>query len=150
MIFLEGEDVKQAVVERLLEVFPNVAVYKEAVTNVAYPHFFVNQVTLIDLEERKNVHLLHYSIEIRYRITPDSSTDLTLQRDLDNIGLKLLQSFDIIDLEDEKVRCTDKSIEKNDGVLFFYFGVQIMARKVVTDNSELQRKLTITMELSEV
>lgn len=147
MILIEGEDVKQAIVERLLQVFPNVAVYKEATTNVDYPHFFVYQINLIDSEERKDYHLLYYSMEVRYRVAPDASTDLTLQRDLDNIALKLSQSFNIIDLEDEKVRCIDKSIGKNNGVLQFYFTIRIMVKEVSDEQYVKQNELNVQIDL---
>ena len=148
MIYLEGEDVKQAIVERLLEMFPNVAVYKEATTNVSYPHFFVYQINLIDSDERKDYHLLYYSMEIRYRVASDPTTDLTLQRDLDNIALKLSQSFNIINLEGDKVRCIDKSITKNDGVLQFYFAIQMMVKEVSDEQGTVQNTLDVQIELS--
>lgn len=148
MTYIEGEDVKQAVVERLLEVFPNITVYKEASSTPEYPHFFVYQIIILDDEERKDYHILNYSMEVRYRVKSDPSTDLTLERDLDNIGLKLLQSFNIIDLEDEKVRCFDKTISKEDGVLHFLFTIRIMAKKVSEESSVKQQKLNLQMDLN--
>ena len=53
MIELTGENVKQAIVQQLLKTFPNVKVYKEAITNPQYPHFFVYQISVVDAEERK-------------------------------------------------------------------------------------------------
>lgn len=150
MVMLEGEDVKQAVVETLLSTFPGIPVYKESSSNVVYPHFFVYQIIVLDQEERKNVHLLDYYMEIRYRVKSDPSTDLTLERDLDNIGLKLLQSFDIIDLEGEKVRCIEKSTSKTDGILHFFFTIRMMVKKVSNEEDVKQQKLGIQMELSEI
>lgn len=147
MVIIESEDVKQAIVERLLEVFPDVAVYKEANTNVTYPHFFVDQMNVVDVGERKDYHLLYYYMEIRYRNVADPSTDLSLRNHLDEIGLKLLQNFNIINLEDEKVRCTDKSYEKNEGVLQFYVTIQIMAKELSSDEYEKQNTLDIEIEL---
>ena len=147
MVILEGEDVKQAIVERLLVLFPGVSVYKESSSKVSYPHFFVYQITVIDQEERKDVHLLDYYMEIRYRVNNDPSTNLALERDLDNIGLKLLQGFDIIDLESEKVRCIEKSTSKTDGILHFFFTIRLMVKNVPDDGIK-QQKLGIQMELS--
>ena len=146
MVIIESEDVKQAVVERLLQVFPNVSVYKEASSVVTYPHFFVYQVIVLDDEDRKDVHILDYTMEIRYRVASDPTTDLTLERDLDNMGLKLLQQFNIIDFEGEKVRCTEKYINKADGILHFFFTIKLMVRKV-SEPQVKQNTLGVQMEL---
>lgn len=143
---IESEDVKQAIAERLLELFPDIAVYKEAKTNVVYPHFFVYQINIMSEKERKDHEILYYMMEIRYRVAPDPSTDLTLQRDLDEIALKLLQGFDIIEMEDEKVWCTDKSTEKSDGVLLFTMTIAIMVKKVSDEESVKQNTLSVKME----
>ena len=146
MIVIESEDVKQAIVERLLEAFPGISVYKEASSVVDYPHFFVYQIIVLDDEDRKDVHILDYSMEIRYRVANDPSTDLTLERDLDNMGLKLLQQFNIIDFEGEKVRCTEKSITKADGILHFFFTIRLMVKKV-SEPQVKQNTLAVQMEL---
>ena len=120
MTELKSEDVKQAIVQRLLEIAPNVAVYKEAKTAPEYPHFFVYQINLTDVEERKNYHILSYSMTVRYRVASDPSTDLKLEQNLDSMSLKLMRGFNIIDFGDGKIRCTEKSTEKVDGVLHFF------------------------------
>ena len=142
-MLIDSEDVKQAIVERLLKLFPNVAVYKEAKTNIVYPHFFVYQITLSSEEERKDYHLLSYSMEIRYRVASDSSTDLKLEQNLDNMGLKLLQDFNIIDFEEEKIRCKDKRYEKVDGVLHFFFTIDILTKYVSGEETIKQNKLSV-------
>lgn len=146
---IDSEDVKQAVVERLLEIFPDVAVYKEAKANVVYPHFFVYQVNLIDSGERMNHHLLYYSMEIRYRTAADSSTDLKLQQNLDNVGLKLSSNFNIIEFEDSKVKCIDKSTEKSDGSLLFYFGIRIPVTEVSYEEYVKQGRLSPRISIQE-
>ena len=142
-MLIDSEDVKQAIVERLLQLFPDIAVYKEAKTNIAYPHFFVYQINLSAEEERKNYFLLPYSMEIRYRVASDPSTDLKLEQNLDNMGLKLLLGFNIIDFENEKIRCKDKSYEKVDGVLHFFFTVDILAKLVSDEETIKQNKLNL-------
>lgn len=142
-MLIDSEDVKQAIVQKLLELFPDINVYKEAKTNIVYPHFFVYQINLSSEEERKDYFLLFYSMEIRYRLASDSSTDLKLEQNLDNMGLKLLQSFNIIDFEEEKIRCKDKRYEKVDGVLHFFFTVDILT-KIVSDEERIkQNKLSL-------
>lgn len=142
-MLIDSEDVKQAIVERLLELFPNIAIYKEAKTNIVYPHFFVYQITLSSEEERKDYYLLSYSMEIRYRVASDPSTDLKLEQNLDNMGLKLLQDFNIIDFEEEKIKCKDKRYEKVDGVLHFFFTVDILTKYVSGEETIKQNKLSV-------
>lgn len=146
-MIIDSEDVKQAITQRLLEIFPDITVYKEAKTNIVYPHFFVYQIKFSDTEERKDYHLLSYSMEIRYRVASDPSTDLKLEQNLDNIGLKLFQSFNIIDFENEKIKCKDKSIEKVDGVLHFLFTVDILAKLVSNEETIKQNKLTMEVKI---
>lgn len=147
-MLIDSEDVKQAIVQKLLELFPDITVYKEAKTNIVYPHFFVYQITLSAEEERKNYHLLSYSMEIRYRVASDSSTDLKLEQNLDSMGLKLLQGFNIIDFEEEKIRCKDKRYEKVDGVLHFFFTVDILAKIVSDEETVKQNKLSVEVKVN--
>ena len=150
MIELTGENVKQAIVQQLLKIFPGVKVYKEAITNPLYPHFFVYQISVSDTEERKNYHLMSYSMEIRYRITSDPSTDLKLEQNLDDMGMKLLQNFNIIDFDSEKIRVKEKNTEKVDGVLHFTFVIDILGKVIQNEESIKQNKLEVIIHGKEV
>lgn len=140
---LHSEDVKEAIIKRLLEIAPDVEVYKEATTNVKYPHFFVHQINITDEEERKDYHLLSYSMDIRYRTVSDPSTDLRLNQNLAEMGMKLLVNFNTIDFEDSKIRCKDKSIENQDGVLHFFTTLQILAKLDKNEENIKQNKLGV-------
>jgi len=137
-MLIDSEDVKQAIAQRLLNLFPNVTVYKEAKTNVLYPHFFIYQISITDTEERRDYHILSYSMEIRYRVASDPSTNLKLQQNIDEMSLKLLQNFNIIDFENEKIRVKNKTTEKVDGVLHFTFTIDILA-KIVSDEEQIKQ-----------
>lgn len=143
MTELNSEDVKQAIVQQLLKIAPNVVVYKEAKTTPEYPHFFVYQITLTDSEERKNHHILTYSMTVRYRVASDPSTDLKLEQDLDSMSLKLMQGFNIIDFGDGKIRCTEKSAEKVDGVLHFFCTLNALVKAVSDKETIKQNKLSL-------
>lgn len=147
-MLIDSEDIKQAIVQRLLELFPSANVYKEAKTKILYPHFFVYQIAVADEEERKDYHLLSYTMEIRYRVASDSSTDLKLEQNLDNMGLKLLQGFNIIAFENEKARCVEKSVEKQEGVLHFFFTIRVMAKFVSGEETIKQNKLALGVKLN--
>ena len=145
MIELTGENVKQAVVQQLLKIFPSIKVYKEAITTPQYPHFFVYQISVVDTEERKKYHLMSYAMDVRYRVKPDSSTDLKLEQNLDDMGMKLLQNFNIIDFADEKIRVKEKNTEKVDGVLHFTFNVDILGKEIPDEESVKQNKLEVVI-----
>ena len=52
-MIITSEDIKNSIISRLLELFPDVSVYKESKTNPSYPHFFVYQLNLsVDKERR--------------------------------------------------------------------------------------------------
>lgn len=145
MIELTGENVKQAIIQQLLKIFPSVKVYKEAITTPQYPHFFVYQISVVDTEERKKYHLMSYAMDVRYRVKPDSSTDLKLEQNLDDMGMKLLQNFNIIDFADEKIRVKEKNTEKVDGVLHFTFNVDILGKEIPDGESVKQNKLEVVI-----
>lgn len=145
MIELTGENVKEAVAQRLFDIFPDIKFYKESTTNPIYPHFFIYQISVADSEERKNYHLMSYAMEVRYRVKPDPSTDSKLELNLDDMGMKLLQNFNIIDFDDEKIKVKEKNIEKVDGVLHFTFIVDILAKVIPNEKSVKQNKMEVVV-----
>lgn len=147
MIKITGELIKQSIISELLRMFPEVSVYKEAKTSLSYPHFFIYQISLSDEQERKNYHILTYSMDIRYRVASDSSTDLKLQQNLDSVGIKLLNSFNVISCGDEFIRCENKSIEKEDGVLHFMFNIRIMVKNVSDEENISMNKLGMEVKI---
>lgn len=145
MIELTGESVKQAIIEQLIRIFPDVTPYKESITKINYPHFFVYQISVADSEERKNYHLMSYAMEVRYRIKPDPSTDSTLELNLDDMGMKLLRNFNVISFGDEKIRVKEKNVEKVDGVLHFTFNIDILAKEISDEKSVKQNKMEVVI-----
>lgn len=146
MISITGELIKQSIISELLRMFPEVSVYKEAKTSLSYPHFFIYQISLSDEQERKNYHILTYSMDLRYRVASDPSTDLKLQQNLDSVALKLLNSFNIISCRNEFIRCENKSIEKENGVLHFMFDIRIMVKNVSDEENNKFDKLKVEVK----
>ena len=141
---VKSEDVKQAITSRLIELFPGVNVYKEANSTVRYPHFFVSQINLSDEEERKNYHILTYSMDIRYRVASDPSTDLKLQQKLDSMSYSLLKGFNIIPLNDDNlIRVSEKNTEKVDGVLHFFCTLKLVVKNVSDETKDKLNKLEV-------
>lgn len=131
---LRSEEIKNAIAARLLEIAPNV--YKEASTSPKYPHFFIHLVSVSGEEQRKNHHILTYSLDLRYRVASDPSTDLRLEQKLDDIALKLMAGLNIIDCGDVKIRIEDKNYEKTDGVLHFFCKVIMQAKRNTNEETK--------------
>ena len=130
---LKSEDVKNAIINKLLDIAPQYDVYKEAVTSPKYPHFFVHLIKVDDTPLRAGYHNLRYSFDLRYRVASDPSADLRLQADLDEMALQLMTYFNLIECSDgTKYRVEEKDYEKTDGVLHFFFKVTAQI-KIVDD-----------------
>ena len=149
MTELKSEEIKNALIARLLELSPNTAVYRKAVTVPKYPHFFIHLISVSDEEDRKNYHLLTYSFDLRYRVASDSSTDLRLEQDLDAMALRLFSGLNIIDCTDVKVRIEDKNYEKTDGVLHFFCKVNMSVLDRDNKESPKQMNLKVLTDLKE-
>ena len=137
-----GESIKSALSIKLGEIFPNITRYKESITNLKYPHFFIYQTSLDVLHEEKNRYHLNYLINIRYRFVEDIETATNLQQQLDDIGLKLLSDLDYINLSlDETVkpvRILNPRFEKADGVLQFFCNILVRAKKPEIKDPEMK------------
>ena len=145
-MMIMSEDVKNAIIYKLLEIFPDISVYKEAKTSLSYPHFFVYQINFSCEEERKGYFFLDYSMDIRYRVASDSSTDLKLQQNLDNVSLLLFTYFDIIEINDLKIKCKNKRVEKVDGILHFLCDFRILCKLNKNEVFEKQNKLEVRID----
>lgn len=144
MSVLREEEIKNAIVARLMEMAPNCEVYKEATTVPVFPHFFVHLLEMSDEEDRRGIHLLNYSFDLRYRVKSDPSTDLKLEQDLDAMALKVLAGLNVIPCGERKIRVEGKRYEKVDGVLHLFCSVTMMV-VLPDDDSETvkQNKLDI-------
>ena len=87
-------------------------------------------------------------MDIRYRVVDDASTDLKLQQDLDRMILTLSSKFNIIEFEDSKVRCFEKSFEKVDGVLHFFFKIKLMIQDAMEKENNKLRNLELGVKLN--
>ena len=119
--------------------------YKEAATSPKYPHFFIHLVSVSDEEQRKNHHILTYSLDLRYRVASDPSTDLRLEQKLDEIALKLMAGLNIIDCGDVKIRIEDKNYEKTDGVLHFFCKVIMQAELNTNEETIKMNKINMAI-----
>ena len=148
-MIITSEDIKNSIISRLLELFPDASIYKEAKTNPSYPHFFVYQLNLSVDKERKNHHIYDYLLDIRYRISSDPSTNLKLQQNLDSVSFILLNNMNIIKCKDSYIRCEEKSIEKVDEILHFFCHFKILVKlENENENENIQKFNNLEVNLN--
>ncbi|MDR2560073.1 MAG: hypothetical protein LBC86_11125 [Oscillospiraceae bacterium] len=124
-----GESVKSALGQQIMRVFPGVTWYKEQITNLRFPHFFVLQLALQSDEERKGYWWMQYLVNIRYRHVSDPTTMSTIQEALDGVALKMLTEFNTIMWDNIPVRIINPRYEKIDGVLQYFCNIRVQITK---------------------
>lgn len=121
-----GETIKSATSIALGELFNGAIRYKEPMTDVDYPHFFISQVDMQATPTGRKRLQLDYLMNIRYRVASDIQTISNINEKLDEIGMKLCTQFLTIDLE-RPVKVENRRYEKDNGVLQFFFNVTVFA-----------------------
>jgi len=130
---LTATSVTSGLVIALGEAFPGVMRYRETapVQLLAYPHFFVNQLTLDIQPERRNHWMVSYFVTIRYHVAADPSSVNLLQQQLDDISIRLLSDLEYITWNGMPVELKNRRTEKVDGNLFFFCNVNVLATKPI-------------------
>lgn len=142
-----GETIKSATSIKLGSIFgTDIKRYKESITNMQYPNFFIYQVSVDIQPDTRNRWNLNYLMNIRYREVKDIETISNLEQRLDSIGLKLLTEFDTLQLG-TPVKVTNARYEKADGVLQFFFNINLRIMKDEDEEKVLMRYLTLLEEL---
>lgn len=143
-----GESVKSATSIKLGEIFgTDIKRYKESVTNVQYPNFFIYQVSANITPTTRNRWNIDYLMNIRYRYVQDVETVTNLEQNLDAMALDLMAQFTEIQLE-RPVKVRNARYEKADGVLQFFFNVTVMIKRQLTEDEKM-RILTLNEKLKE-
>ena len=143
-----GESVKSATSIKLGEIFgTGIKRYKESVTNVQYPNFFIYQVSANITPTTRNRWNIDYLMNIRYRYVQDVETVTKLEQNLDAMALDLMAQFTEIQLE-RPIKVRNARYEKADGVLQFFFNVTVMIKRQLTEDEKM-RILTLNEKLKE-
>lgn len=143
-----GESIKSATSIKLGEIFgTNIKRYKESVTNVQYPNFFIYQVSANITPTTRNRWNIDYLMNIRYRYVQDVETVTNLEQKLDEMALNLMAQFTEIQLE-RPVKVKNARYEKADGVLQFFFNVTVMIQRQLTEDEKM-RILKLNEKLKE-
>lgn len=125
-----GETIKTAFATRLLELFPDVKVYKEKEDEQdIFPNFFILQLTLNSEEDRKDHYWLTYYVTVRYRQVADINTEPKLQQKLDDIASEMIINLVDIPINGKPVKLRNCNCEKVDGVLHFFANVTVQVVK---------------------
>lgn len=125
-----GETIKTAFAQRLSELFPDVAIFKEEEDQTAtFPNFFILQLTLSSEEDRKDHYWLTYYVTIRYREAADINTVSKLEQKLDKMGADMIINLVDIPINDRPHKLRNCNTEKVDGVLHFFANVTVQVTK---------------------
>lgn len=132
-----GESIKSATSIKLGEIFgTDVKRYKESITNVQYPNFFIYQVSANIEPDTRNRWFINYLINIRYRYVADITKVTNLEEELDKIALQLMTELNEIYLE-KPVRLTNARYEKADGVLQFFCNARVRVKKHLSQEEKM-------------
>lgn len=126
---LSGKTIKNAISEKILEIFPNYYVYKEKQSTLLFPHFFILQLNLSSTEDRKDHYFQTYVMNIRFRQVADVATEPKIEQKLDNVGVQLLTNFTEISLVGRPVKIREAYYEKVDKVLHFSCQIKVQIEK---------------------
>lgn len=145
---ITGETVKNAITKKLIELYPNIAVYKEEQTILDFPHFFILQLNVSTEEDRRNHYFQTYIINLRYRQVADVETEPKIEQKLDNMGIDLITNFVDITIDNRIYKIRQAYYEKVDKVLHFSCQITLQVEKQKEDEP-LMMKLEENIDLKE-
>lgn len=139
MASLSGETIKNSIARELNRVFPDIAVYKEEQTNpYQFPNFFILQLSVNSVEDRKDHYFQTFLYEIRYRQIADVELEPQIEKRLDNVGLQLITEFNRIIIDERPYRVLQPNYEKVDKVGHFTFQIRVQVEKEPIEEVKMQ------------
>jgi len=130
MAVLSSETIKNAIARELNNILPDIFVYKEEQTNpYNFPNFFILQLSVNTIEDRKDHYFQTFLYEIRYRQIADVEKEPKIEQKLDNIGLKLITDFNRVIIDERPYRVLQSNYEKVDKVGHFTFQIRVQVEK---------------------
>ena len=124
-----GETIKNAIIRKLIELYPDVTVYKEEQTELEFPHIFILQLNVSTEEDRRNHYFQTYIINLRYRQVADVETEPKIEQKLDNMGIDMITNFVEITIDNRPYKIRQAYYEKVDKVLHFSCQVKVQVEK---------------------
>ena len=150
MAKIYGETIKTAFAQRLTELYPTIAIYKEKEDNEdsTFPNFYILQLTINSQEDRKDHYFQEYYMTIRYREVADVAIEEKIEQKLDRMSNSLITNLVDIPVNGKPIKLRNCRTEKIDGVLHFFANVRV---QVVKEKELLPKMFSlqedITMEL---
>lgn len=145
---LTSDVVKSAIATKLHSAFNDIDIYKEKVVEgMTYPSFFINQLLVTPEKMYGNVYMYIFDMAINYIVDTDSTT---VYKDLENMGVELLEILDEISIGDIKIKASDgMSTEKTDEtqVVFVKYKIQCVKDETNTDEDYMG---TLDINIKEV
>ena len=143
-----GESIKSAISIKLGEIFgTDTYRYKEKVTKMQYPNFFIYLVNPTITPNTQNRWHIDYLINIKYRYAEDTTNITNLEQELDRIAFKLMTEFTEIQLE-RPIFVRNARYEKSDGILEFFCNVTLRIERKL-EEEPIQTNLDIKREVIE-
>jgi hypothetical protein len=137
-----GDTVRSALGAKIMEIFPGVVWYRDFVTDMQYPHFFISQLTLSSQEDRRDHFFLRYLMTARYRVQEEPSRNTQLNFILDNIGFQMVRDIESISIGTQpntaRVDITNARYEKTDGVLHFFGNILLQVTYEQAERIKMQ------------
>ena len=147
---ITGEEIKSAISKKLKEKFPNVAVYKQDVTNPTYPNFSIQQVTLTSESDTRRHYMLNYFMNVVYREADNLSTVDRLNTKLDQVGIEMLEALNIIDVNGKPKRAvTGAYFESVDGMVMFFVNYKVYAELPKTPDENMEKLIENNVKVKE-
>ena len=151
MAVLTGETIKNAIARELNAIFPDIAVYKEEQTNpYEFPNFFILQLSINSIEDRKDHYFQTFLFEVRYRHIADVELEPQIEKRLDNVGLQLITELNRITLDNRPYRILQSNYDKVDKVGHFTFQVRVQVEKEPIEKVkmlQIEKKINIPKNL---
>ena len=147
MTILSGEMIKNAIARELNRLFPDIAVYKEEQTNpYDFPNFFILQLSMNSVEDRKDHYFETYLYNIRYRQIADVELDQRIEQHLDNVGNTLINEFKSVIFDDRPYKIKQANYEKVDKVGQFSFQITVQTEKEKSNENVKMQTLETNIE----
>jgi hypothetical protein len=140
-----AEAVKTGFIIELFKMFPGTMIYKENIVNPVFPHFFVEQLTLNQREDRRHKWFLNYFMTTRYRAINDPALAINLHERLDAVALPLME-INTVMISGMPIRIKDAHTDKEAGVLHYFCNVIFQVEKAKEKDLEtdvLQMRLIL-------
>lgn len=139
MTVLSGETIKNSIARELNRIFPDIAVYKEEQPDpFQFPNFFIFQLSVNSVEDRKDHYFQTFLYEIRYRQIADVELEPRIEQKLDNVGLQLTTELVRVTIDNRPYRVLQTNYEKVDKVGHFTFQIRVQVEKEPIEEVKMQ------------